>query len=145
MSAMNAEQGRVYAYGDARRSHSSAYTLPHVRRFLAELNAGARVLDFGCGNGSISAWLASRGFDVVGVDLSQSGIEVATAEFPGIAFSTDTSLQSLRSHGPFDAILCSEVLAHCFDPLQELKNYTPVCVLAVNSLLLHHFTATGRT
>src|SRR5438270_5008973 len=36
--------------------------------------AGARVLDFACGAGVTSAWLAARGANVVGVDLSPDSL-----------------------------------------------------------------------
>jgi 2-polyprenyl-3-methyl-5-hydroxy-6-metoxy-1,4-benzoquinol methylase len=41
------------------------------------LEAGARVLDVGCGHGRHSLELARRGFGVVGVDLSSRSIELA--------------------------------------------------------------------
>ena len=36
---------------------------------------GARVLDFACGAGLVSAWLAARGADVVALDLSPESVE----------------------------------------------------------------------
>lgn len=41
------------------------------------LGSGARVLDLACGHGRISLELARRGFDVVGVDLSERSIALA--------------------------------------------------------------------
>src|SRR5438128_283816 len=38
---------------------------------------GAAVLDFACGAGVTSAWLAARGADVVGIDLSPRSVERA--------------------------------------------------------------------
>jgi SAM-dependent methyltransferase len=47
--------------------------------FLARvLPAGGRVIDLGCGTGEHSRFLASKGFDVVGVDASRTMIEKAT-------------------------------------------------------------------
>lgn len=38
---------------------------------------GRRVLDFACGAGVLTAWLADRGADVTGVDLSEGAVERA--------------------------------------------------------------------
>ena len=54
-------------------------------RLLAALPddlTGARVLDAGCGAGPMSCALADRGAQVLGVDISQSLLEVAKARTP---------------------------------------------------------------
>ena len=38
---------------------------------------GSAVLDIGCGGGEIAAWLAMQGYDVTGVDFSETAIEAA--------------------------------------------------------------------
>lgn len=57
---------------------------PGTRLLLQQLNVeGDDVLDFGCGNGSISMWLATRGKQVTGVDVSWSAVaatQIAAAE-----------------------------------------------------------------
>ena len=50
----------------------------HLPWFLDTYNLrGGRALDPGCGNGKSAVWLAERGFEVVGIDLSTSAIEQA--------------------------------------------------------------------
>lgn len=39
--------------------------------------APGSTLDIGCGAGSCSLWLASKGFDVTGIDLSPTAVEIA--------------------------------------------------------------------
>jgi 2-polyprenyl-3-methyl-5-hydroxy-6-metoxy-1,4-benzoquinol methylase len=39
----------------------------------------AKVLDIGCGTGEISAWFASQGFQVLGIDFAQQAVERARA------------------------------------------------------------------
>lgn len=46
------------------------------------LGPGTRVLDVGCGPGRHSLALASRGIEVVGVDISQRFVDLATAATP---------------------------------------------------------------
>jgi len=81
----------------------------------------SRALDYGCGNGSMTDWLARKGFDAVGVDISESGIEAGRKTFPRITFSTDVSAESLAQLGPFDLALCTEVIAHCYMPSADLE------------------------
>ena len=43
-----------------------------------------RALDVGCGTGTNALWLAQRGFDVLGVDLSPLAVEKARAKSAGV-------------------------------------------------------------
>jgi 2-polyprenyl-6-hydroxyphenyl methylase/3-demethylubiquinone-9 3-methyltransferase len=119
----------------------------------------ARVLDFGCGNGILTSWLASKGFNAVGVDLSASGVEIAKEAYPSIRFSTDVSAENIARMGPFELAVCIEVIAHCYDPSTEMKKifdnlkpggmlimatpyhgYLKNLVIAVTGRLDHHLT-----
>ena len=69
-----------------------------------------RALDIAAGNGRLSLWLAKRGLDVLAVDISLVGLELArqTAEAKGHMIETlslDLETQSLPE-GPFDVITC---------------------------------------
>ena len=69
-----------------------------------------RALDIAAGNGRLSLWLAKRGLDVLAVDISSVGLELArqTAEAKGHMIETlslDLETQSLPE-GPFDVITC---------------------------------------
>ena len=48
-----------------------------VREWGARLRPGDRILELGCGDGSLSCMLAAEGFDVTGVDISQGMVEEA--------------------------------------------------------------------
>ena len=56
-----------------------------VEAIEAELVPRGRALDIGCGTGTNALWLASKGFDVVAVDLAPLAIERATAKAKAIA------------------------------------------------------------
>jgi trans-aconitate methyltransferase len=76
----------------------------------ARLFAGRRtIVDAGCGTGRHSAFLAERGFDVVGIDSSAAMIEVARARTDAVQFVV-ADLFSWRPPSPVDGVLCHGVL-----------------------------------
>ncbi len=85
-------------------------TAAEVERALAMLGAsgGERVLDLACGTGRHSLELASRGFSVVGVDISPDLLAVAesdAAEQSADATFVQADLRELDFHEEFDLVL----------------------------------------
>ncbi len=68
-----------------------------------------RVLDLGCGTGHLSARIAARGAEVIGIDSSPEMIERARSNYPGLDFrladATDFQLDE-----PVDAVFSNAVL-----------------------------------
>lgn len=50
------------------------------------IQKGARLLDMGSGTGSVTAYLAARGFDVVGVEGHRKLVEMAAKRAPSVRF-----------------------------------------------------------
>ena len=76
-----------------------------------------RILDIGCGNGNISLALGSLGHEVVGVDIDNESIAIASGRNPfGHVSFRQTDVASMDLSDTFDAIVCSEVLEHLPDP-----------------------------
>lgn len=82
-----------------------------------------RVLDLGCGNGSLSHVIAAQGYDVTGVEESAQGIAIAQQQFPECRF-----IQSSIYHLPyadfnqaFDVVIAVEVIEHLFYPKELIK------------------------
>ncbi len=111
------------------------YTVPgpmneNVGRDLAEifvdltrrLDGVKHVCDLGCGNGYLASRLGASGFQVTGIDASESGLEIA-----GRHYATDkvnfvraeiaADLRELLPEGRrFDAVVSSDVIEHLYRP-----------------------------
>lgn len=69
------------------------------------VQAGSRVIDAGCGTGRVAIELARRGYDVVGVDLDASMLDVARKRAPDLRWlQADLATLDLEV-GPFDLVL----------------------------------------
>jgi 2-polyprenyl-3-methyl-5-hydroxy-6-metoxy-1,4-benzoquinol methylase len=75
-----------------------------------------RVLDAGCGSGTISHFLSRYAGDVVAMDSNPSAISYATDAFkaPNLQFRLG-QFDDLRGDKPFDRIYCIEVIEHLYE------------------------------
>ena len=83
---------------------------------------GARTLEVGCGNGSMSAWLAQQitpGGRAVAVDLDLS---LARAGAPGLEFRQADILAGPVEPGNFDLVTARAVLHHVGDAEAAVAN-----------------------
>lgn len=71
--------------------------------YLSRLDAGSRILDGGCGLGEWTVYLAGRGFDVTGLDISRQTIARLQARFPGHRFAAGDLRGTSFADGSFDA------------------------------------------
>lgn len=69
------------------------------------LGPGMRVLDVGCGPGRHAHALARRGIAVHGVDISQTFVDLASAEAPDGATFERLDARNLPFDGEFDAVI----------------------------------------
>jgi SAM-dependent methyltransferase len=74
--------------------------------------AGARALDFGCGTGRLSSWLASHGASVDGVDATEEMIAIAQGAVPGARFQTIDGGALPFPDSTFDLVLTAYVLQY---------------------------------
>ena len=81
---------------------------------LAEVRAGERVLDLGCGAGRFVAALRDAGADPVGVELADAALERARRNVPGADLRPMTGTLPLED-ASVDLVWCSEVLEHVPD------------------------------
>lgn len=83
--------------------------------------AGKRVLDVGCGGGLLSEGMATRGANVIGIDLSEKPLGVAKLHLLETGQKVDyrkIAVEALAEEmpGAFDAVTCLEMLEHVPNP-----------------------------
>jgi len=107
----------TYHYDSAEPSHMHEVFVPPVLARLRELKP-VRVLDLGCGNGSLCRSIAAAGIAVEGCDPSEEGIEQARAAHPDIPFRCMSVYDEPPEDwiGQFDVIVSTEVIEHLYDP-----------------------------
>lgn len=105
-------------YGYADGTCWSAYLWPVVKSVIEKNRFnGRKAFDLGCGNGSTADLLHGLGFEVIGVDYSESGISVARRSFPHVAFYRDNVYDDLAArYGQFSLVVSFEVVEHCYEP-----------------------------
>ncbi len=70
---------------------------------------GERILDLGCGTGALTAEIAGRGAQILGVDQSEEMISQARKKFPALKFEVSDA-RKLRFNAEFDAVFSNAVL-----------------------------------
>jgi len=80
---------------------------------LAEKRPAGRALDLGCGTGQNSIWLASRGWDVTGIDIVPRAIAVARARAADAGVDVDFRVADVTMFAPehvYDLVLSTYAL-----------------------------------
>ncbi|HKD08163.1 MAG TPA: methyltransferase domain-containing protein [Bryobacteraceae bacterium] len=70
---------------------------------------GERVLDLGCGTGHLTAQIAERGTEIIGIDSSASMIAQARQNYPKLRFQL-ADARDFTFDDPFDAVFSNAVL-----------------------------------
>lgn len=119
MSIPSSEQGG-YDYPNEKLNASHVYLMPAVMNILHTLRsseAGTRIFELGCGNGSISNELTKRGFDMTGIDPSPNGLRNAKEHYPHLKIFFGSAYDDLaHRYGKFPIVLSLEVVEHLYFP-----------------------------
>jgi SAM-dependent methyltransferase len=113
-------------WGDAGEGPANAAAgrrlLEAVAAALSRRVRAGRVCDLGCGNGFLCELLADRGFEVVGVDASESLLQTARARngsrqvaYQRLLFGEGSSA-AITGAGSFDAAVSVDVVEHLYRP-----------------------------
>jgi ubiquinone/menaquinone biosynthesis C-methylase UbiE len=105
--------------------NSASYLAPH-------LVPGARVLDVGCGPGTITAEFADRVGDagsVVGIDASAEVVAMASEHHqrPHLTFAVADVYALEAADDEYDIVHAHQVLQHVADPVAALREMRRVC------------------
>ncbi|GLW65464.1 hypothetical protein Arub01_37080 [Actinomadura rubrobrunea] len=107
--------------------NSAAYLVDHLR-------SGARVLDVGCGPGTITVGLAERAAPghVTGLDASEQVVKdarryAAERGIGNVTFVTGDVYALAFPDGVFDVVHAHQVLQHLDDPVRALREMRRVC------------------
>jgi SAM-dependent methyltransferase len=123
---------------DAWIEKNAAYYRDDLRYLRFIIPEGARVLDLGCGTGSLlSALKPSRG---VGVDFSSAMIAKARAAHPNLEFvlgdiENPRALDSID--GEFDFIVLSDTIGSLEDIEETLRGLHPLCSVATRIVIAY--------
>ena len=98
------------------------------------LRAGARILDVACGSGWLSEYFARLGYDVTGIDISPTLIQIAEERVravPGLVDHQTEIRCRFRAHDieispleeKFDAIICYDAMHHFVDEHAVVRHF----------------------
>ena len=152
-----------YVYSNEALNSSHAYLVPALDALLARYSSGKerRIFDLGCGNGSVSAHVASQGYEVTGVDPSVDGIAQAKRAYPNLRLEAGSAYDRLEeTFGTFPTVYSLEVVEHVYAPRDYARTlaalvqpggtaivstpyhgYAKNLALALSGAMDRHFTA----
>jgi 2-polyprenyl-3-methyl-5-hydroxy-6-metoxy-1,4-benzoquinol methylase len=117
VTTMSFLESSRYTKPGLRAAHS--YLLPSILRLTSGLSPHSRILDIGCGNGSLAREFTQLGHCVVGIDLAESGVRIARQSCPSARFeilAADENVLTNLGEEPFDLVYSAEVIEHLYNP-----------------------------
>jgi ubiquinone/menaquinone biosynthesis C-methylase UbiE len=123
---LTSEQYTHGHHGSVVASHAGRTAADSAAYLLPLLEPGMRLLDVGCGPGSISLDLAGMVSHVVGIDGADAAIERANADARrrGVAnaeFHVADAYELPFEDAAFDVVHAHQVLQHLADPVRALR------------------------
>ena len=151
VDAFGAYEAMAAAYvADEGNAYNSLYERPAMLGLLGDVT-GLRVLDAGCGAGSLAAELVARGASVVGVDLSPRMVAAARARVGSsrarfvVGDLADGGVLSSFGPGVFDVVAASLMMHYVRDWEPVLRAFARVLVPGGRVVLsTHHPAMTSR-
>jgi 2-polyprenyl-3-methyl-5-hydroxy-6-metoxy-1,4-benzoquinol methylase len=91
---------------------------------LSLLPKGKKVLDVGCGNGTLTYYVA-RDNNTIGIDISKEKISIARKRHPEVKFEI-ADIDKYKTKDKFDVIILAGVIEYLENPgktLKKIKNF----------------------
>jgi 2-polyprenyl-3-methyl-5-hydroxy-6-metoxy-1,4-benzoquinol methylase len=131
-----------YTYQNSNPEHHHAYLIAPLLELIVQKalpsSSTLRILDLGCGNGHLTYLIAQQGYEVVGIDDSESGIKFARLSYPNCHF-IQSSIYDLSNNNDletsFDVVISAEVIEHLLYP-KELVRAAKKCLKPSGQLIL---------
>jgi len=118
----------VNVYNKISKAYADEFNEPseYLDEFLKLLPKNASILDVGCGVGVDSKYAMLKGYDVVGVDLSEKMLETAKSNCPEIDFHLEDIRHLKFNDKKFNGIIASCSLIHIpkVDVPKTLENFS---------------------
>jgi 2-polyprenyl-3-methyl-5-hydroxy-6-metoxy-1,4-benzoquinol methylase len=130
-----------YSYINGDSGHHQLYLIPPLLELISaqknQTTEKLRVLDLGCGNGSLSQKIAQQGYEVMGVEDSASGVLCARQSFPECSFiqASIYDLPYSELENAFDIVVSAEVIEHLLYP-RELIRAAKKCLKPKGRLII---------
>jgi methionine biosynthesis protein MetW len=121
--AANSSQGAI----QSRRYHRGRDTHQLVVQLVPP---NSRVLDVGCASGYLGVDLHTKGCTVTGIDVDSVNVAAARAT-RAYEQVVELNLDDTRAplpDGPYDVLLCADILEHLVDPVGTLQRLTRLVV-----------------
>jgi SAM-dependent methyltransferase len=133
-----------YGFRDSKPLWGWQYLWPTVKSVVGSHSfPNRRAFDLGCGNGSTSNMLSELGFEVTGIDSSESGIAIAKEAYPHCTFANASGYDDLaKKFGQFGLVMSLEVVQHCAYPrriAQRLFDLVEPSGMAIISVTYHSY------
>jgi ubiquinone/menaquinone biosynthesis C-methylase UbiE len=121
---MEGAMARWYTRNRGSANQMDAYR-KQAANFTASLPHGARILEVAPGPGYFAVELARRGFDVTGLDISHSFVEIASGYARREGVTVDFRQGDIAAlpfpDGSFDAIVCQAAFKNFREPVKALN------------------------
>lgn len=129
-------------YASQTRVHSIIDQL-QMEQFTSLLPRNTKVLDAGCGGGRDTKVLNDKGYQVIGVDISDELIKQAKKQYPELNFEKGDLLNLKYRDQFFNGIWCHVALVHFENEKQISKAFSELSRVLINQGIIHILVKAG--